>query len=67
MFIKFLYPVIIVSLPAINLFELHNKLDYTTTTQSFQEQESQNTMEYNYIKSQEFIENNNKKYNKIIP
>lgn len=58
----------IVSLSAVNDSELViNKSDYTIFDNSCQTEQWKNTLEYNYITSEEFIQNNHKKYQDIIP
>jgi hypothetical protein len=48
--------VVIVSLPNVDLEEYSfNKLDYTTTVKHCQQENFKNTLEYNYIKTEEHI------------
>lgn len=48
--------VVIVGLPNVDLEEYSfNKLDYTTTVNHCQQENFKNTLEYNYIKTDEYI------------
>lgn len=57
--------IILVSLP---IFDFNNlKQDYSLSLYSVIEQEKQeNTLEYNYITTEKFLESNNNKYQEII-
>ena len=68
MIIKYIWPVIIVSLPTaeINNIITFSKLDYTSRFAECQEDKEKNTLEYNYIKAKDLIENNNQKYQDLI-
>jgi len=65
---KYIWPVVIVGLPAadVNLTSI-SKLDYTIPYAECQQENYPNTLEYNYIKSQDLIESNNQKYQDILP
>ena len=64
---SFIWPMVIVSLPTANHYDLSfSKHDYTAYY-NFCQQPNKNTLEYNYIKSQELLEINNKKYQDILP
>ena len=67
MIIKYL-PVLIVSLPTANLIDLNiiSNLDYTTPHTHCQEETYKNTLEYNYITTEELIESNGMKFQDII-
>lgn len=59
---------VIVGLPTVNDFTIRvNKHDYTTPYNDCQLEQEKNTLEYNYITTEEFIQNNHKKYQDIIP
>jgi hypothetical protein len=65
--VQFSYPVFIVGLSTVNLLEINlNKPDYTTTIQICQQHNNKNSINYNYIKSEELIESNIEKYQDII-
>jgi hypothetical protein len=58
----------IVSLSTVNDLEpMINKSDYTMFDNTCQTEQWKNTLEYNYITAEEFIKNNHKKYQDIIP
>ena len=64
---SFLYPVVIVGLPIVNIEYKISKLDYNIRYTDGQLDDTKNTMEQGFIKSQELIESNHKKYQGIIP
>jgi hypothetical protein len=59
---------VIVGLPDANFIESMtiSKLDYTTPFKTCQVEKQKNTMEYNYITTEELLESNNKKYQEIL-
>jgi len=66
---SFLWPMVIVSLPTVNLntFDVFNKPDYTKPYCDCQVDSHNQTLEQGYITSQELIEYNHNKYQDIIP
>lgn len=63
---KIVLPVVIVSLPTVNDIEfLFNKRDYTTQFQSCQEENTRDTINYNYITIEEYIQSNINKYQNL--
>jgi len=66
--IQYYWPVFIVGLPIVNTLDFTiNKLDYTTPIADCQIEKQQNTLEYNYIKSQDYIQDLIDKYDKLLP
>lgn len=66
MIIRFL-PVFIVGLPTVNVMDITlNKLNYITPHADCQTENQQNTLEYNYIKQDEYIKQNIQKYDTLI-
>jgi len=61
---KFIWPIVIVSLPDTNLCYQNSfsKPDYTIPYNDCQTEKNKDTMNHNYIKSQDLIEYNNNKY-----
>ena len=60
---------VLVGLPTaddVNLTSI-SKLDYTIPYADCQQKKFKNTLEYNYIKSQELLEINNQKYQDVLP
>ena len=64
----FIWPLVIVGLPTASDVKLTSisKLDYTTPYKHCQTTKFKNSLDYNYIKSQELIESNNQKYQDIL-
>lgn len=61
------WPVFIVGLPIVNVMDTSlNKLDYITPYADCQLDNYQNTLEYNYIKQDEYIKQNIQKYDTLI-
>jgi hypothetical protein len=65
---QYIWPVVLVGLPSVNIIDsiTINKLDYTLPYAECQEEKYKNTMEFNYITTQELLESNNKKYLDIL-
>jgi len=65
---KYIWPVIIVSLPTAEIHHIitFSKLDYTSHFAECQQDKEKNTLEYNYIKAKDLIETNNQKYQDLI-
>ncbi len=58
---------VIVGLPNANDIKTSiSKLDYTIPYAECQQPKQQNTLDYNYIKTKDFIETNNQKYQDLI-
>ena len=65
---EIIWPMVIVSLPAVNSSDnILNKRYYTTPSNFCQIEKEKNTLEYNYIKSQEYIRKNIEKYQDVLP
>jgi hypothetical protein len=64
---SFLWPMVIVSLPTVNLNDVFNKPDYTIPYCDCQQNSYKDSMNQGYIKSEELIEYNHNKYQDIIP
>jgi hypothetical protein len=64
---SFLWPMVIVSLPTVNINNLFNKPDYTIPYCDCQTDFHKQTMQHGYITSQELIEHNHNNYQDIIP
>lgn len=57
------FSMVLVSLPSINVKDYKlNKHDYTPPTSVCQQEKQLNTIEYNYITTERFLESNNIKY-----
>ena len=66
--IVYYWPVFIVGLPTVNVMDITlNKLDYITPYADCQPDNYQNTLEYNFIKQDEYIKKNMQKYDTLIP
>jgi len=65
---KYIWPVVLVGLPNADFVQLTkiSKLDYTLPYTECQETKEKNTLEYNYITTEELLESNNKKYQDIL-
>lgn len=63
---QLLWPLVLVSLPTANSLEIKLNKHYYTIP-SVDCQQNKNTLEYNYIKQTEFIENGNLKFQDILP
>lgn len=65
---KYIWPVVLVSLPNVNIIDSTtiNKPDYTLPYAECQEEKYKNTMEFNYITTKELIESNIKKYQDVL-
>ena len=64
---KFIWPMVIVGLPNVNDIKTSiSKLDYTIPYAECQQPKQQNTLDYNYIKTEDLLELNNSKYQKIL-
>ena len=65
---KYIWPVVLVSLPSVNLIDsiTINKPDYTLPYVECQEEKYKNTMNFNYITTEELLESNSKKYQDIL-
>jgi hypothetical protein len=65
---QYIWPVVLVSLPSVNLIDsiTINKPDYTLPYAECQEEKYKNTMKKNYWTTKELIESNIKKYQDII-
>ena len=58
---------VIVGLPNVNDIKTSiSKLDYTIPYAECQQPKQQNTLDYNYIKTEDLLELNNSKYQKIL-
>lgn len=65
---KIIWPMVIVGLPTVNHYDFRfNKHDYTRPSNCCQMEKEKNTLEYNYIKSQEYIQKNIEKYQDVLP
>lgn len=65
--IVYYWPVFIVGLPIVNVMDTSlNKLDYITPYADCQLDNYRNTLEYNYIKQDEYIKQNIEKYDTLI-
>jgi hypothetical protein len=65
----FIWPLVIVSLPTAIDVQLtsFSKLDYTIPYNDCQTEPNKDTMNHNFIKTKDYIENNHKKYQDIFP
>jgi hypothetical protein len=65
---EFIWPMVIVSLSNASFDYQYSfsKPDYTIPYNDCQMEKQKNTIEYNYIKTQDLIETNNQKYQDII-
>jgi len=65
--IKYYWPVFIVGLPAVNhIHSTLNKLDYTTPIADCQTEKQTNTLEYNYITTEKYLESQILKHQDIM-
>ena len=65
---SFLWPVVIVSLPTVNLntFDVFNKSNYTKPYCDCQNDSNKETMKHGYLTTEELIEYNIKKHQDIL-
>lgn len=65
---KYIWPVVLVGLPNADFVQLTtiSKLDYTLPYAECQQTKEKNTLEYNYITTEELLESNNKKYQELL-
>ena len=60
---SFVYSFVIVGFPTVNYSTtLLNNRDYNTISEVCQQPQEKNTLDYNYLKSEDLIETNNQKY-----
>ena len=65
---QLVWPMVLVGLPDANVVQTMtiSKLDYTMPCCDCQTEKYKNTMEFNYITTEELIESNNKKYQGLL-
>lgn len=64
---KYIWPVVLVSLSDPSVIKpITSKFDYTLPYAECQPEKQKNTLEYNYITTEELIESNNKKYQDLL-